>query len=76
MKTTKSTSSFPKTEKIIVYCLAVAVFCLLSIMVPQAQDKESLKYNAELENLRLISVEESEPTIQLESWMLEIRTED
>lgn len=76
MKTTKSRKTFPKTEKIIVYLFAVAVFCLLSVMVPQAQDKESLKYNAELEYLRVISVEESEPVVQLESWMLDPRTED
>ena len=76
MKTTKSRNTFPKTEKIIAYCLAVTVFCLLSIMVPHAQDKESMKYNAELKNLRMISEDENESVLQLESWMLEFHSDE
>ena len=71
MKTTKSRKNLLKREKIISFFAATAVFCLLSIMVPQARDLGRMNSNQEREYFRTLIEVETESEMQVESWMLD-----
>ena len=71
MKTTKSIRNLLKREKIILFSAATVVFCLLSIMVPQARDLDKMNSKQEMEHLLTLVEVETESVMQVESWMLD-----
>jgi hypothetical protein len=71
MKTTKQIKNFPSIKRISIYSAAVAVFCLLSIQVPQAREsKRGLTY-AEKQFDNLINEVDSEAKLEVQDWMLD-----
>ena len=71
MKPTNSIKNFPSIKRISIYSAAVAVFCLLSIQVPQARESNHGLTNAEKQFHKLINVVDSEAKLEVQDWMLD-----
>ena len=76
MKTPNSRKTFPNRKSIVVYIVSVGVFCSMSIMVPKARDYESQQANAQREYVRSLIEVDSEPALNLESWMFDFHSEE
>jgi hypothetical protein len=63
------------TQRILLFSTAVIVFCLLSIMVPRASERESAIPIVSPYQLSLIDQAESEAKLEVEDWMLNFHIE-
>ena len=76
MNTGRNFPAFFNRKRMTVYVTAVIVFCLMSIMVPQAHVNDNLQPNAEQDLFRSIIEEDHEPTIEVVNWMLDFQNQD